>query len=305
MWIVAAVLSLLFATQPPASGVQTFLGHLQAGRNAEAYALLSPDAKKAFGRAQFDAYVASRTRVLGALSGVSNVRVSNVIESEHGMTIYEADVKFEKGTSPSWFVLAKEDAGWRVHRFGLDMPEGTTATSDANEVMPIVHELLAGVKKDGVPSLAPRFSAEDLKEAQQTPEQALEAFRFVGETVGRLDSYTLGKPQIDDEGCTVVKGETKFQYGDAPLTMRLCWSDGVWRLRHAHLEPMMNPAMIEHSISVALKGQVTVKCPRDAEIPVGGTIVCRLSAKGEPPQDATVLRTTNSGWKIVGLEPVK
>jgi hypothetical protein len=33
--------------------------------------------------------------------------------------------------------------------------------------------------------------------------------------------------------------------------------------------------------------------------------VCRLTAGGEPPQDATILRTTDTGWKIIALEPVK
>ena len=65
------------------------------------------------------------------------------------------------------------------------------------------------------------------------------------------------------------------------------------------------PHLLERSIAYTFKGTVTAECPEDAKFPVGGTIVCRLTERGAAAKDATILRTTPSGWKIVALDPPK
>jgi hypothetical protein len=302
MALIATVLFAVLASTPQ-SEITGFTNALKAGRNAEAYALMSPAAQKTLGRPQFDAYVASRQRVLGNVTGVTNVRVAKEIEVEHGMTIYEADVRFEKGTAQSWFVLSQDpDKRWRVLRFGLDMPNGTYATIDEKDVMPVIHDMLAVAKNGGVAALADRFSERDLAEVEQTIEGARSSMAMIDAVVGPMESYTIAGTEPDgEELCRTAKGETKFRNGSAPTTLRICWVDGVWRLRHAQFTPQMNPVMLEASLLYALKGNPKVSCPRDAKFPVGGDIVCRITMPGEKPQDVTIRRTTESGWEIVGI----
>ena len=310
MNLLAAALALLLAVPAPdplvKREIDAFVGNLQSARLAEAYAQMTDDARKAFGRAQFDAYVASRRRALGAIAGVENIRPSEIVEAEHGMTIYEADVRFEKGTSPAWFVLSHPEAGWRVVKFGLNLPAGVAAAPDPAEILPVVNEMMSVVKSDGLLAIAGRFSEKDLAAVKQTPEMVRAAMEMTAAILGPLESYTVGAPEADSEaGCNVVRGQGTFRYGPAPLQIRLCWSDGVWRLVHAQITPQIDPVVLERSIAYALKGRVTAKCPHGAALPVGGQIVCRLTAEGEADRDATILRTEESAWKIVALAPVK
>lgn len=314
MAFIAAVLSVLLATQSEAPNtdaqlqreIAAFIGHVKASRMPEAYAFMAEGAKKVIGRAQFAAYISSRTRALGKIVDVRNIRVSDAVEAEQGMTVYEADVRFEEGVSRAWFVVTREGGGWRLQKFGLHLPQEAPATFEPTEMLPIVRELLAVVKHEGAPALADRFSEEELAAIDQTREMAREAFTMMHALLGRLQSYTLETPADDDEPmCQTVLGEGKFEHGSAPLIVRLCWDDGVWRLRHAQITPAMTPAILERSIVYALKGKATVKCPRDAEFPIGGEIVCRIAQPGEALQEATVQRTSESGWEIVALEPVK
>jgi hypothetical protein len=314
MPFIAAVLSVLLATQSQAPKtdpqlqreIVAFIGHLKASRMPEAYAFMAEGAKKVIGRAQFAAYVASRTRALGRIIDVSNIRVSDVVEMEHGMSLYEADVRFEEGMSRAWFVLTREAAGWRLQKFGLHLPQDAPATFEPTEMLLVVRELLAVVQHEGAPALADRFSEEELAAVDQTREMAREAFTMLHALLGRLRSYTLGTPTDDDEPmCQTVLGEGTFEHGSAPLVVRLCWDDGVWRLRHAQMTPPMTPPILERSIAYALRGEATVRCPRDAEFPIGGEVVCRVAQRGQPQQDATVRRTSESGWEIVALKPAK
>lgn len=210
--------------------VLTFAENLKTSRPAEAYALMSPAAQKALGREQFNAYIASRQRVLGRLVEVKNVRRSSSVTAEHGLTVYEADARFEKGVAPAWFVVGDDG----ILRFGFDMPNGTVATPDEKEVKPVVDELLALVKSSGVAALADRFSEKDLAEVNQTIDAARAAMTMIDAVAGPLESYTIGAPGEDGEAtCRTARGEAKFRNGSAPMTIRLCWSDGLWRLRHA------------------------------------------------------------------------
>lgn len=314
MTFFAAVLSVLLATQSetpkPNPELQreltTFVEHVKASRLPEAYAFFSTAARKQFGPAQFAAYVASRRRALGALQSVSNIRVSNIIETEHGMTIYDAAGRFEKGQANLWFVLTHEEPGWRIQTFGINLPEGTKAPYAPEEMPPVAHEILAALKSEGALALADRFSDKDLAAANQTREAAHNAFLMLGDLLGGLQSYTLGDTTPDEEAtCQTIHGSGKFEHGAAPITLRLCWEDGVWRLRHAEITPQLDAAMLERSLEWALKGNVKAKCPRDAAFPIGGSIVCRITPAAEPAQDATILRTTETAWKIVGLNKVK
>lgn len=302
MHIVAAVLSVVLAAPAmngPEREVAAFVADLQAGREAEAYARMSPAAKQVMGPAQLAAYAASRRRALGAIAGVTNIRRSKE-------DTYEADVRFEKGTAPSWFVLLPENGQWRVVRFGMEMPAGTAASYDAAELMPVVHEILGAMKSGGAPAIAGRFSAKDLAEVNQTPAAVANMMDMTHALLGRLTSYELGQPETDgDAKCGTVKGKGTFEHGVAPLTLRLCWNDGVWRLRHANIDPQLTPSMLERSLEYSLKGEVDATCPRGAAFPVGGQIVCRVTPRGEAAQDVTILRTTDSGWRIVGLAPVR
>lgn len=302
MALIAAVLSVVLASTPH-EGVLQFTNALKAGRGADAYAMMSTSARRTLGRPQFDAYLASRHRVLGKITGVSKVRVSEAVEEAHGLTIYEADVQFEKGTSAAWFVLTQEEKAWRVGGFELDMPNGTFATIDEKDVMPIVHDMMGVVKSSGVTALTDRFSEKDLAEVGQNLEAARATMEMVEAIVGPMESYTITGTEPDgEELCRTAKGESKFRNGTAPTTVRICWVDGVWRLRHAKFTPQMNPVMLEASLIYALKGSPKVSCPRDAKFPVGGDIVCRITLQGEKPQDVTIRRTTESGWEIVGVK---
>jgi hypothetical protein len=305
MLLSALLLPAPHTASPPAvqREIETFVGHLKNARMAEAYGQLSARAKAHIGRAQFDAYVASRRRTLGAIAGVSNVRLSDHVEPEPGVTAYEADVRFEKATAPSGFVMTKEGPGWRIHLFVIGTPDGVKITADMNEAAPIASELMALVKSESAAALATRFSDKDLADAQQTRETAVSTFKMFDDLLGRLQSFALDKPQPDDTDCMKVDGNGTFEYGKAPLHLVLCWSDGVWRLRHATITPLMEPRLLERSIAYTFQGRVTAECPRAAAFPVGGTIVCRVTEHGRPPQNATVLRTTPSGWKIIALEP--
>lgn len=306
MTLIAAVLSVLLATQTagPAETVRAFVENMKASRVDAAYAQMSVGARKAFVRAQLDAYLASRYRALGRVTGVTNIRLNDAVVEEHNMTIYEADVLFENGRTPALFVLTREDGQWRILRVDLEMPAGS-AWMEMSEALPVARELMEIVKSDGLATMAGRFSEADLSEAEQTPEMARAQFEMLAELLGPLERYTLNEPSKSEEACAQFTGEGTFRYGTAPLELLLCWSDGVWRMRHAGLKPRMNPKMLERSLMYSLKGEVTAKCPHDAPFPVGGTIVCRVTPKGEAPQDVTILRTTESGWKIVGLEPAK
>lgn len=284
-----------------ATTVQLFLGHLQAGRNAEAYALMAPAAKQTLGRAQFDAYIASRKRVLGPIRSSAKIRESKDLEIE-GMKYVEANVRFRKGTSPSWFLVTAEE---KIYRFALDMPPGTAPIRNDAEAAVIFTDILESTKSEGVVSLAGRFHEKDLQEAQQTPEQARAAFERVHAHLGRLRTYTLGKPAKDAEGCMTARGEGKFEFGDGPIALRLCWADGVWRLRHAEIEPVLTPLVLERSLVYTFEGKITASCPRMTLLPIGGRVVCRVTPAGEPPRDVTIERITTSGWKIVATQEAK
>ena len=305
MHIAAAALSILMAVSN-VPVIQTFVDNIKAGRGADAYAQMSAEAQKTFARTQFDAYIASRVRALGPVVGVDNVRRAEKIAAENGVVVYEADVRFEKGTSPSWFVLAYESAAWRVVRFGLDMPEGKRAVFEPKEMLPIVHELLASVKSDGAITMAARFSKDDLAEVGQTLEVAQAAFLMTDDVLGRLKSYTIGAAPTDESAdCLTARGQGTFEHGDARMTVRLCWKDGVWRLRHADLTALLTPAVVERSVAFMLRHRGSAECPHDAEFPVNGTIVCRVTQPGKPPQNATIKRTSESGWEVVAIEEIR
>lgn len=315
MTLLAAVLSLFLVAegQTPKTDpnvqqvVATFLTHVQAGRTDAAYAQMSAAARKVLGPAQLAAYVASRNRAMGKLVGVSNIRVSDIMESEHGMTIYEADVRFEKGSARAWFVLTNEDAGWRIQTYGVNLPEGTTAPYEPGEMPPIAHEILDLLKREGAVPLADRFSEKDLAEVEQSVEGARTRMKMLDEILGPLESYTLGAEDEDEEAtCRTVRGEGKFANGTAPITLRLCWADGVWRLRHAQIvPPLANMTVLERSVEFALQGKAKVRCPRGAPFAVGGEVVCRVTPAGAAkPQDVTIRRNTETAWEIVGLADV-
>ncbi|HSP17116.1 MAG TPA: hypothetical protein VLV78_20405 [Thermoanaerobaculia bacterium] len=312
MFFAATILSMILA-MPAGAGaapelqreIETFIGHLKSARMAEAYGQMSVAAKHDIGRAQFDAYVASRRRALGAIVGVANVHPSGHVDPEPGSMVYEADIRFEKASAQAGFVMAKESGEWRIHRFVIALPEGVKATPDVSEAMPIAKELLALAKAQNAAALASHISEKDLAEAEQTPETALAAFTMLDELLGRLQSFTLDKIETDEQDCVTVRGNGTFEHAKAPLQLVLCWVDGVWRLRHAEITALMDPRLLERSIAYMFHGKVKAECPQDAEFPVGGKIVCRVTEQGRAPQDATILRTTLSGWKIVALEPPK
>jgi hypothetical protein len=295
MGLLAAVLSVVLATSP-FEAVSRFVAALKGG---DAYALMSDGAKSMMGRAQFDAYLASRTRVLGKFVGLRQLRVNDSTEA----SIYEADLQFEKGVAAAWFVVVQEEKAWRVASFEVTMPNGKPATLDDAEVMPVLHDMLAVVKSSGVSALGDRVSDKDLEEVGQTRDAVRAAMNMIDAAVGPLESYSFAGTEPDEDAlCRTANGEAKFRNGTAPMTMRICWADGVWRLRHAEFTPQMNPAMLEASLQYSLKGNAKVSCPRDAPFPVGGEITCRITLAGKRPQDATIRRTTESGWKIVGLK---
>lgn len=308
----AAALALLLATQAPApeallrDEIAQFVGHLQAGRLAAAFALLTDDAQDAAGRVPFDAYVASRRRALGAVTGVDNVRRSEAVDEEHGMTIYEADVRFEKGTSRSWFVLVQRDAGWRILKFGLDMPKGISLAPGAGELTAVIGEILARVQRDGALAIVPRFSKKDLAAVKQTPESARAAMQMAATVLGPLESYTVGAvEESGDAGCSTVRGDGKFRYGSAPLVLGVCWDDGFWRLRHLDVAARITPLVVERSLAWVSDGKIAAKCPAGAPLPVDGRIVCRLTQADKPAKDATIQRTGESSWKVIAVAPAE
>ncbi len=304
--ILAASLTMQQSAKVPAAvqrEIESFVGHLQSGRTSEAYGQLSAEARQDVGRAQFDAYIASRRRALGSIFAVANVRSSDHVDPEPGMFVYDADVRFEKGSAPAGFILSREGSRWRIQRFVIGMPDGVEAKPDANDVPPIAKEFVARAKADGTVAIVTLISEKDLADAEQTPEMAMAIFKGLDDLLGRLQTFTLEKPEPGDTGCMNVEGRGSFAHGQAPLKLVLCWTEGIWRLRHATISPQLDPLLLERSIAQTFHGKVAAVCPRDAKLPVGGNIVCRVTESGKPPKNATILRTTFSGWKVVALEP--
>ena len=137
------------------SAIAALLRSWIAGNRTAAYEQMSKGAKLAIGRAQFDAYLASRTRALGALRDFKTPHVSSAVEEEHGMTIYEAELRFEKGTAPAWFYVTHEDEQWRVLKFGVEVKDAPKG--DAAEFLSIANEMLQLVKSEGTAAIADRY----------------------------------------------------------------------------------------------------------------------------------------------------
>lgn len=297
--IAAAVLSVVLASTPY-EAVTQFNAALKSG---DAYALMSEGAQRSMGRPQFEAYLASRRRVLGAITGVRNLRPNDAPE----VKVYEADLLFEKGVAAAWYVLAEEEQAWRVASFEVTMPKGASASLDESEVQPIVDDVLASVKSNGMIVLAERIDEKDLAEVGLNFERARTAMTGFDALYGPLESFAVNEAAPDDDKqCRTTKGTATFRdAGALPATIRLCWTDGEWRVRRAEFTPQLNPAMLERAIENLLGGKAKARCPRDAKFGVGDEIVCRVEQPEGKPLDATIKRSSDAGWTIVGLRPVE
>ena len=293
--IAALLLAATVAAATPEATIEAFLGEWKAGRTTQAYALMRDQARKAYGEAQIAAYLESRQRVLGELVSFGKPR-----PAEEAST-YEVDLTFRNGKTRGWFVMDEH----RLSKFAIEIPEGKEAALDERDVTPIVKDLLAYASREGAAALADRFSDEMLKAVEQDREGAREVLDKVGTVLGPLASYELGAPSLLENDCREVKGRGKFQHGDARITVHVCWTDGVWDLKHVQMTPELTPAMVERMFATLVQGSPKVTCPRDVAFPVGGDIVCRVEVTGQPPQRATIRRTTESGWQVVGLEETK
>ncbi|MEA2161886.1 MAG: hypothetical protein QOK37_13 [Thermoanaerobaculia bacterium] len=292
------------ASTDPAIAAQIagFLRDWQSRGAAASYEHMSQAAHYAVGLPQLAAYLDSRRRVLGAPLSVKNIRPS-AAETESGFLVYEADLTFEKGVSPAWFVLTRELAGWRIVKFGFNLPAGITASPDEKEILPVVHEMATLIKTNGTGALANRLSKEALEYSNLNVKSAREMMTALGAPLGALNTYTLNKPEKWAEpNCWNVTGEGTFQYGSAGLHFNLCWDDGTWSLNHVEVEAHMTPLIAQRTLTALLENVATVSCPHDAAFPVGSEIRCTITVRGKEPRTARVLRTSESGIKVVGID---
>ncbi|MEA2236683.1 MAG: hypothetical protein QOC81_1407 [Thermoanaerobaculia bacterium] len=306
MTFAVLLLSGFFMAAPAASDpaiesqISGFVHDWQSGSAASAYEHMSQEARASTGLTQLSAYLDSRQRALGPPLEVKNIRLAKEIDEEHGLTMYEADIRFQKGTAASWFVMAHEQTGWRIARLGVDLPQGIAAALDEKEILPIVREMLSLVKADGTGALAPRLSKEALAYSKLDVKSARELMTRTSLPLGALNDYTLSAPvESGDRGCWQTSGEASFQYGEAAIRFDLCWSDGNWRLQHFDAEAHMTPVMVERTLMILLENS-TVSCPHDAPYPIGAEIQCTISKGGES-KTARILRTGESGIKLVGI----
>lgn len=275
----------------------------QSRGTAAAYEHMSQAAHYAVGLPQLAAYLDSRRRALGAPLSVKNIRPSTV-ETEPGFLMYEADLTFEKGVSPSWFALTRELAGWRIVKFGLNLPAGIKAAPDEKEILPIVQEMAALIKTNGTGALANRLSKEALEYSNLDVKAAREMMTALGAPLGPLNTYTLNTPEkLAEPNCWKVTGEGSFQYGGASLHFNLCWDDSTWQLRHLEIEAHMSPLMAEHFLTTHFENKATFSCPHDAPFPVGSEIRCTITLPGKPPRGIYILRPSESEMKVVRVEP--
>jgi hypothetical protein len=299
--MIAALLLAATVAVTPEAAIETFLGEVKAGRPAQAYALMRDEARKAYGEAQIAAYVESRRRVLGNLVEFGKPRPAKEVEQAQGLSVYEIDLTFQNGKTKGWFVMADE----KLSKFAIDLPAGKTAKLEDSDVLPVVKDLLAYAGREGAAAMADRFSDEMLAAVEQDREGARAILDKAGSVLGPAVSYDLGPPTLLEHDCREVKGRGKFQHGDATVTVHICWTDGVWNVKHVQMTPQLTPVMVERMFALFVQGTPKVECPRDAAFPVGADIVCRVEVKGQPPQNATIRRTTESGWEIVGLAEAK
>ena len=299
--MIAAMLLAATVAMSPVETIERFLGEWKAGRTEQAYALMRDEARKAYGQAQIDAYLASRRRVLGDLVEFGKPRPAKEVEVEQGLSVYEIDLTFREGKTTGWFVMADD----KLSKFAIDIPKGKAVTLDERDVTPVVKDLLAYASREGAGALADRFSDAMLQEVEQDRDTVREVLKKAGTILGRFTSYNLNPPAVLEGDCREVKGRGQFEHGHAALTVQVCWSDGVWNIRHVQMTPELTPLMVERMFAVMIEGSPKVTCPRDVAFPVGGDIVCRLELKGQPPQNATIRRTSESGWEVVGLAETK
>lgn len=309
---IVAALAILFLLTPPAvasdqsevqRAIATLLREWIGGRSDAVYELMSNGAKKAVGRAQLAAYLKSRNAVLGKLRSFDPAHVSSAVEEEHGMTIYQSLLHFEKGTAPAWFYVTHEDGQWRVLKFGVEVKDAPKG--DAAEVLTIANEMMQLVKSAGTGAIADRVSKEALAETNITLEEARASLTEVGAAIGPLKSYHLGEPEELQNDCMKVEGDAAFELTTASLRVDLCWSDGVWALHHLDVTPRVNGAVLARMFENKLPGKLKVRCPADVEVPIDQEITCRFDVAGEKSQNARIKRTGETGFKVVGLTPIE
>jgi hypothetical protein len=289
--IAALLLSATMALSPEAR-IEKFLTEIQAGRLEAARQLMSADTRRVVGEAMLKAYVDSRRRALGDITGFGKpVRVEDQ---------YRADLRYEKGTGQAWFIVVDGGIQW----YAMELPKGTAVTLDESEVVPVAQHMLATARQIGVGVLTDFISDENLAEVGQEREQIHDAMHKIGPILGAMKSYELGKPAGLENDCRGVDGSGAFEHGKAAVTLHLCWHDGMWGLRHATLTPELTPAMVERMFAIYVDAKTKISCPRNAAFPVGGRIVCRVEPPDEKARNATFLRTSESGWEIVGVGEV-
>jgi hypothetical protein len=299
-----AVAASSYAAGPPQKAIESFVRAATSSKPAAAYELLTDATRLRLGEPQFTAYMHVRRELLGALLSVGTA--SRAAEQDvDGVTFYNVDLKFERGTVPAVVAFPNQGAASRVAQFSISLPKGSEPKIDDADYLLVMTDFVSVIAKHGLASLADRLSTETIEKSGKSRDEVRAMFADFDELLGAMAKYEIDAALTHDGSCRAVPLEADFERGQAAVTLHLCMSDGLWQLTAADVTPTLTPSLAAHQLQKAMSqkvgAEVRVSCPADAPFPVGGDIVCRVDARDQA-LDVTVRRTTKSGVNVVDVK---